>query len=109
MSIHTGHVLCWRCAYRVLFESSGRVKGSLLAPALDLTIAGAAPQPAGPTMGGKGQEQAQEWDCLWEAMSSLTQVSTLGWRLPQAISWIAKSLSGRSWRNSSICLFLYVR
>lgn len=89
------------------------MKGSNPAPALGLTTAvnssGAAPQPASVATGGKGQEQAQEWDCLWEAVSSFTQMSTLGWRLPQAICCIGESLSGRSWRNSSMYLFLYFR
>lgn len=59
--------MCWQCAYKVSFESSEVMKGSLLVPALNLTIA--------ITCRGcivksqcsnrrKRQEQVQEWDCL---------------------------------------------
>lgn len=35
----TGHILCWQCDYKVSFKNGGAMKGSLLAPVSDLTIA----------------------------------------------------------------------
>lgn len=46
---------------------------------------------------------------LMEGCVIFYQSEHCGWRLPQVISWIAESLSGSSWRNSSMYLFVCVR
>lgn len=44
----------------------------------------------------------------YRRLCRLSPVSTLGWRLPQVISWIAESITGTSWRNSSVYLVFYM-
>lgn len=66
-------------------------------------------QTAHTATGGKGQEQVQDWDCLWEAVLSFTSVSTLAWRLKSSDGLLNPSLEGPGdWRNY-LCLVLYVR
>lgn len=49
---------------------------------------------------GKGQEQVQDWDGLWEAVLSFTSVSTLGWRLKSSAELLNPTLEcPGDWRN----------
>lgn len=59
--------------------------------------------------GGKGQEQVQDWDGLWEAVLSFTSASTLSWRLKSSAGLLNLSLeSPEDWRNY-VCLVLCAR
>lgn len=88
------------------------MKGSLLAPVLDLTIAVTCRGCTANSQRSNGRKRAGAgWGMglLMEGCVIFYQSEHCGWRLPQVISWITESLSGSSWRNSSMYLFVCVR
>lgn len=56
----------------------------------------------------KGRSRVGDGVAYWR-LCHLSPLSTLGWRPPQVISWIAEPLTGTPWRNSSVYLFWYIR